>query len=72
MQLKHNEGWISNITTVKIPWKHAGGDKAEIIYDNEQKLPEIKTTLKFLNKTRKSRRTLDEPRITRVDSIFRS
>ena len=46
-------GWTSNITTVKIPWKHAGGDKAEIIYDNEQKLPEIKTTLKFSTKPEK-------------------
>jgi len=47
------EGWISNITTVKIPWKHAGGAKAEIIYDNEQKLPELKTTLKFSTKPEK-------------------
>jgi hypothetical protein len=47
-------GWTSNITTVKIPWKHAGGAKAEIIYDNEQKLPEIKTTLKFSTKPEKA------------------
>lgn len=47
------EGWTSNITDVKIPWKHAGGDKAEIIYDNEQKFPEIKTTLKFSTKPEK-------------------
>jgi len=39
---------------VKIPWKHAGGDKAEIIYDNEQKLPELKTTLKFSTKPEKA------------------
>lgn len=47
-------GWTSNITTVKIPWKHAGGDKAEIIYDNEQKFPEIKTALKFSTKPEKA------------------
>lgn len=47
------EGWTSNITDVKIPWKHAGGEKAEIIYDNEQKFPEIKTTLKFSTKPEK-------------------
>lgn len=47
-------GWTSNITTVKIPWKHAGGDKAEIIYDNEQKFPELKTTLKFSTKPEKA------------------
>jgi hypothetical protein len=47
------DGWISNITDVKIPWKHAGGEKAEIIYDNEQKFPEIKTTLKYSTKPTK-------------------
>jgi len=46
-------GWTSNITDVKIPWKHAGGTKAEIIYDNEQKFPEIKTALKFSTKPEK-------------------
>jgi hypothetical protein len=48
-----NDGWVSNITNVKIPWKHNGGEKAEIIYDNEQKFPEIKTTLKFTTKPEK-------------------
>lgn len=47
------DGWTSNITDVKIPWKHAGGEKAEIIYDNEQKFPEIKTALKFSTKPEK-------------------
>lgn len=47
-------GWISNITSVKIPWKHNEGDKAEIIYDNEQKSPTIKTTLKFSTKPEKA------------------
>jgi len=47
------DGWVSNITNVKIPWKHNGGEKAEIIYDNEQKFPEIKTTLKFTTKPEK-------------------
>jgi len=48
------DGWTSNITNVKIPWKHAGGEKAEIIYDNEQKFPEIKTTLKYTAKPEKA------------------
>lgn len=47
------EGWVSNISTVKIPWKHNGGDLDEIIYDNEQKFPEIKTALKFSTKPEK-------------------
>jgi len=48
------DGWASTITNVKIPWKHAGGEKAEIIYDNEQKFPEIKTTLKYTAKPEKA------------------
>lgn len=40
-------GWTSNITTVTIPWEHDGGELDEIIYDNEQKFPEIKTSLAF-------------------------
>lgn len=47
------EGWVSNISTVKIPWKHNGGELDEIIYDNEQKLPEIKTVMKFTTKPEK-------------------
>ncbi|MCB9806911.1 hypothetical protein H6768_03380 [Candidatus Peribacteria bacterium] len=46
-------GWTSNITNVKIPWKHNGGELDEIIYDNEQKLPEIKSTLTVTTKPTK-------------------
>lgn len=43
-------GWQSTISEIKIPWKHAGGALDEIIYQAEQKLPEIKTTMKFTTK----------------------
>jgi hypothetical protein len=46
-------GWTSNITSVKIPWKHNGGEQDEIIYDNEQKFPEIKSTLTVTTKPTK-------------------
>jgi hypothetical protein len=42
---KAQEGWSSTITDIIIPWEHGGGELDEIIYDNEQKYPEIKTTL---------------------------
>jgi hypothetical protein len=47
------EGFTSNITSVKIPWKHNGGELAEIIYDNEQKFPEIVSTIKVTSKPEK-------------------
>lgn len=47
------EGFTSNITSVKIPWKHNDGELAEIIYDNEQKFPEIKSTIKVTTKPEK-------------------
>ncbi len=47
------DGWISTLQSVKIPWKHNGGDLDEIIYSTEQKFPEIKTTLKFTTKPEK-------------------
>lgn len=47
------EGWTSNITSVKIPWKHNDGELDEIIYDNEQKFPEIKSALKVTTKPEK-------------------
>lgn len=48
------DGWISNISSVEIPWKHNGGNLDEIIYSTEQKFPEIKTTLTFTTKPEKS------------------
>ena len=47
------DGFTSNITSVKIPWKHNGGELDEIIYDNEQKFPEIQSTLKVTSKPEK-------------------
>ncbi|MBP6921675.1 hypothetical protein KBB89_03990 [Candidatus Gracilibacteria bacterium] len=47
------EGFTSNITSVKIPWKHNGGELDEIIYDNEQKFPEIKSSIKVTTKPEK-------------------
>lgn len=47
-------GWTSTIANVKIPWKHAGGALDEIIYNIEQKYPEIHTTLGFSTKPKKS------------------
>lgn len=47
------EGFTSNITSVKIPWKHNGGELDEIIYDNEQKFPEIVSTIKVTSKPEK-------------------
>lgn len=47
------DGFTSNITSVKIPWKHNGGALSEIIYDNEQKFPEIQSTLKVTTKPEK-------------------
>lgn len=47
------EGFTSNITSVKIPWKHNDGELAEIIYDNEQKFPEIKSSIKVTTKPEK-------------------
>jgi len=46
-------GWTSNITSVKVPWKHNGGEQDEIIYDNEQKFPEIRSTLTVTTKPTK-------------------
>lgn len=48
------DGWISTLQSVKIPWKHNGGNLDEIIYSTEQKFPEIKTTLKFTTKPEKA------------------
>lgn len=47
------DGFTSNITSVKIPWKHNGGELDEIIYDNEQKFPEIVSTIKVTSKPEK-------------------
>lgn len=47
------DGFTSNITSIKIPWAHNGGELNEIIYDNEQKFPEIKSTLKVTTKPEK-------------------
>jgi len=47
------EGFTSNITEVKIPWKHNEGELDEIIYDNEQKFPEIVSTIKVTSKPEK-------------------
>ena len=38
-------GWSSTINEVVIPWEHGEGDLDEIIYDTDQKLPTIKSTL---------------------------
>lgn len=40
-------GWTSKLTEVVVPWEHNGGELDEIIYDSEQKKPEIKTSLTF-------------------------
>lgn len=47
------DGFTSNITSIKIPWKHNGGELDEIIYDNEQKFPEIQSTIKVTSKPEK-------------------
>lgn len=47
------DGFTSNVTSVEIPWKHNGGELDEIIYDNEQKFPEIKSTIKVTTKPEK-------------------
>lgn len=40
-----NGGWTSTITDFVIPWEHGTGDLDEIIYDTDQKLPEVKSSL---------------------------
>ena len=37
-------GWSTTLTDFSIPWVHGDGDLAELIYDTEQKYPEIKGT----------------------------
>lgn len=47
-------GWSSALTEVVIPWEHATtGELDEIIYDTEQKRPEIKSTLTVTTKPEK-------------------
>lgn len=47
------EGWSSDITEVKIPWKNQSGDLFEIIYSNEQELPSIKSEITVSSKPEK-------------------
>lgn len=47
------EGWSSDITEIKIPWKNQSGDLFEIIYSNEQELPSIKSEITVTSKPEK-------------------
>lgn len=38
---KNASGWTAEISTVKIPWEHGGGDLGEAILESAQDLPEI-------------------------------
>lgn len=39
--------WTSEIKDIEIPWKHSGGNLSDLVYEDEQTKPEIRTTLKY-------------------------
>lgn len=38
---KADVGWTTEITDLKIPWEHGGGDLGEVILESEQSFPEL-------------------------------
>jgi len=38
---KTASGWTAELSTVKIPWEHGGGELGEVILESEQTPPEI-------------------------------